>query len=417
MGRGHPSVSLLATSQVAAASAAVFSRLHNGDIEYDDDNRHPLQYGTDPGPLEVRKTICSWLARKYNTKNNDADLLAITCGASFGLANTCLQMTDPQYTRRIFMITPAYFLAARMFQDAGYEKKMYAIDEHDADGPDIEQLEAILRTDAQDVTTFSTRSLMNGKRYKYLFYGVPSFSNPSGIVWSQQKRQKLLDLARKYDILLITDEVYDFLDYRTNVEQPLPRIVDLDYQEGTTEWGNTISNMSFSKYLGPGLRIGTVQGATKKLVDQWSSGGANHSGGMMAQHTSYYIAEMIANGSMESVLSKLQSVYRERSRYMLDALQAQMPPGSQVYGGNGGYFIWVKLPETLTTRISASDLLALAREEEQGVHALSGGAFEVPGHERGWHRSFFRLSLSYIDKEDALDGIRILGQVIQRYQR
>ena len=281
LGRGHPSTNLLATRELAAASAAVYTKLLASGTEFPENDRHPLQYGTDAGPLSVRKILSGWFTRRYELENGvEPDLLAITCGASSGLANTCLQFTDPQYTHRIFMITPAYFLAARIFEDAGYGNKMCAIDEC-TDGLDVEQLRSILEKDALN-HVWSAKPAMSGKRFKYLFYAVPTFSNPTGIVWTIAKRKALLELARQYDILIITDEVYDFLDF-TTADRPVLRIVDLDIASLETSshsrgFGNTISNMSFSKYLGPGLRIGTIQCATKELANQFSSGGANHSG-------------------------------------------------------------------------------------------------------------------------------------------
>lgn len=212
-GRGHPSTSLLATKEFAAASAYVFAQLSAREEEHSDDDRHPLQYGTDAGPRSVRNIIARWFASKYNRPVCDPDLLAITCGASFGLANACLQFTDPSYTRRIFMVTPAYFLAARIFEDAGFASKMFAIDEENRDGLNIEQLRQVLEQDSDDESQWSQTTKMNGKRYKYLLYCVPTFSNPTGTTTSLGKRKALVDIARKFDVLLITDEVYDFLDY------------------------------------------------------------------------------------------------------------------------------------------------------------------------------------------------------------
>lgn len=436
LARGHPSTRLLATDELAEASSTVFARLSENRHEFSEEDRHPLQYGTDAGPMVNREIFARWLSEMYSTPEPiRPELLAITCGASFGLANTCLQVTDPLYTRRIFMITPAYFLAAKIFQDAGYGDKMHGIDE-ESDGFSIECLERILESDKQQ--DWSECSRLAGKRYKYLFYAVPTFSNPSGIVWSLEKRRALLEIARAHDMLIITDEVYDFLDY-TERQRPVERLVDLDLQTlsqsaCTREWGNTISNMSFSKYLGPGLRIGTIQGATVNLVNQWTSGGAVHSGeglhsgcrcreanadrdagGMMAQHTSYYIAEMITSGAVTTVLSKLRHVFAERAAAMLAALAAEMPSGTRIFGGRGGYFIWVGLPERPRGSgcKSVEEILAAAGTAEDGVLALSGAAFEVPGHVRRWGDRWFRLSLSWLDREPALEGIRRLGQAVR----
>lgn len=132
----------------------------------------------------------------------------------------------------------------------------------------------------------------------------------------------------------------------------------------------------------------------------------------MAQHTSYYIAELIRNGAMKSVLTRLRKVYAERAGNMIMALARELPAGSQILGGAGGYFIWIKLPETM--RRTSTGILEIARDRF-GVHALSGGACEVPGsdNQRNWEKTCIRISLSKLENNDALEGIRLLGLAIK----
>lgn len=87
-------------------------------------------------------------------------------------------------------------------------------------------------------------------------------------------REQLVRLARKYDALLVTDDVYDFLQWPatpgTQLTSPnhayLPRLVDIDrYLDGgpADEWGHAISNGSFSKLIGPGARTGWAEASEK----------------------------------------------------------------------------------------------------------------------------------------------------------
>ena len=110
--------------------------------------------------------------------------------------------------------------------------------------------------------------------YKYIIYAVPTFANPSTKIMSLDHREKLVRLARKYDALLVTDDVYDFLQWSaapgTRLPSPhhahLPRLVDIDrYLDGgpADEWGHTISNGSFSKLIGPGARTGWAEASEK----------------------------------------------------------------------------------------------------------------------------------------------------------
>lgn len=93
---------------------------------------------------------------------------------------------------------------------------------------------------------------------------------------SLRRRERLVRLAREYDALIISDDVYDCLqwwsDTATTLPLPataqLPRLVDVDrFLDGgpKDEWGNTLSNGSFSKLVAPGVRTGWAEG-TRKLA-------------------------------------------------------------------------------------------------------------------------------------------------------
>jgi DNA-binding transcriptional MocR family regulator len=117
-----------------------------------------------------------------------------------------------------------------------------------------------------------------GKIFKHIIYAVPTFSNPSFKTMSLRRRQELVRVAREFDALVITDDVYDFLQWPSNLtsqtmalqEAGMPRIVDVDRyldggaeREGADGFGNAVSNGSFSKICGPGLRTGWCEGTSK----------------------------------------------------------------------------------------------------------------------------------------------------------
>lgn len=112
------------------------------------------------------------------------------------------------------------------------------------------------------------------KTYRHVVYATPTFSNPSMKIMSLRRRESLIRLARKYDALIVTDDVYDFLQWsstpNTTLPEPakasIPRLVDVDrYLDGgpKDEWGNVVSNGSFSKLVGPGVRTGWAEGTEK----------------------------------------------------------------------------------------------------------------------------------------------------------
>lgn len=110
------------------------------------------------------------------------------------------------------------------------------------------------------------------KIYKYIIYAVPTFANPSTKIMSLHHREQLVRIARKYDALLVTDDVYDCLQWsairgeKAPEHACMPRLVDIDrYLDGglADEWGHAISNGSFSKLIGPGARTGWAESTEK----------------------------------------------------------------------------------------------------------------------------------------------------------
>jgi DNA-binding transcriptional MocR family regulator len=123
------------------------------------------------------------------------------------------------------------------------------------------------------------------KIYRHIIYAVPTFSNPSSKTMSLRRREELVHIAREYEALIITDDVYDQLQWSSDFHEDSqlstavePRIVDVDrYLDGGAErhdadgWGNSCSNGSFSKIIGPGCRTGWTEGTAKFVigVSQW----------------------------------------------------------------------------------------------------------------------------------------------------
>lgn len=114
--------------------------------------------------------------------------------------------------------------------------------------------------------------------YKHIIYAVPTFSNPSSKTMSPARRQQVVQIAREYDALIVTDDVYDQLQWPASANSPqpslskaaVPRIVDIDRQydggaerSGADGFGNAVSNGSFSKIIGPGCRTGWAEGTPK----------------------------------------------------------------------------------------------------------------------------------------------------------
>ncbi|KOH00101.1 2-aminoadipate transaminase DI49_1561 [Saccharomyces eubayanus] len=423
--KGHPSSRLLPRDEVVRATAAV---LGPETREYDNDpyNRHPLTYGSDEGALWVREQICGFLNDQVFKFEGGApartqpDYLNLDNGASYGMLNILLQTTLPHngYTRQAFIITPTYFLINDCFTDAGFNGKLTAINEKGHDSIDFESLLAALdhHEAAAEASGGSTAiiqgSKLTKKIYKYVMYCIPTFANPTGNTYSSETRHRLIDIARKYDMLVITDDVYDILDYTTPADQlPSPplRMVHLDRvtaAPGEDSFGNTVSNATFSKLIAPGLRFGYHESINANLARQLSKGGANVSGGTPSQLNSMIVGELLRSGAAQRCIAYLRSVYSERAAVLTAALEKYMPPGTEIPPLNGGYFSWITLPPAYDAKEIAGVLA-----QKHNVILASGSNFEVVGDEKNWGQSSFRLSISFLEPDQIEKGIELFGAV------
>lgn len=266
---GWPSPRLFAASGLLEGAAQVLTS--------DAETAAALVYGPHVGHPPLRESVAGWLSSVYGT-TADSERISISNGASGNLANVLLKFTDPLYTRRIFMAEPTYFLACPIFEDNGFQGKLRGVPENDGEGLDLDFLRRGLETAEAEALSNAKASgqpdvptIKTGKNYpkvyKYIIYLVPTFSNPSARTLSLQVRKDIVSLAREYDALVVSDDVYDFLSWPEEPSAPAdavvsvpPRLVDIDRQmPGCSQFGNTISNGSFSKVIGPGVRVGWAE--------------------------------------------------------------------------------------------------------------------------------------------------------------
>jgi DNA-binding transcriptional MocR family regulator len=308
------------------------------------------------------------------------------------------------------MVAPTYYLACRIFADAGFDGRLRGVLE-DEEGIDLEYLEEGLReSEERALAEYNTTPRIKipkpwRKIYKQVIYAVPTFANPSGQIMSLGHRQRLIRLARKYDALIVTDDVYDMLQWSSDSEEGrgsldravLPRMVDVDRElDGgpIDEFGNAVSNGSFSKIVAPGCRTGWAE-AMPALAFGISQTGSSRSGGAPSHLVASFIYQMLAKGILQHhILQVLQPSYAQRYYAMMKAVREHLLPlGLTMPQPNnsvaGGYFIWMTLPGALdSTRIFNR---ALA---EENLTIISGPLFKVDGDEQNEKTRFeqdFRL--------------------------
>lgn len=422
---GWPNPALLPPLQLESAAHAVLS---NSVVATES-----LKYAPDEGYHPLRKEIAKWLTGFYAPKDPiDQDRICITGGASQNLACVLQAFTDPVYTRAIWMVAPTYFLACRIFDDSGFQGRMKGIPE-DEQGIDIDYLAKSIAASEQDALKqgnvepkMKTRYPWR-KTFKHIIYAVPTFANPSGRTMTLQRREQLVRLAREYDALIITDDVYDMLQWPLHPSDKTltaytalqPRLVDVDrYLDGgpTSEWGNAMSNGTFTKIIAPGCRTGWAE-STPKLSWALSQCGSSRSGGAPSHLVASMIHQMIANGGLDQhIQNTVLPAYEKRYKRMLQAVEARLAPlGISVLSQNGdiagGYFIWLTLPASL----DVTDVCKTALEE-QNLEVIAGPKFrvqdDVDNEDTRFDRNI-RLCFAY-EAFDALDeGVARLADVIR----
>lgn len=439
--RGWPSPHLLPAESLRAAANKVLS---NPDIFVPG-----LQYGPDAGYEPLREELSTFLSGYYNTGTApDHERICITGGASQSLACILQSYTEPVYTKAVWAIAPCYYLACPIFEDSGFKGRLRAVPE-DNEGIDLENLERGLKQfeeklDPKEEPVYKNPNLR--KIYRHVIYVVPSSANPSGKTMSLRRREGLVRLARQYDCLVICDDVYDFLQWPVSSAalssspppsqtpllpriRPLPRLSDLDSALGPSAhdaagpdglwFGHAISNGSFSKMVGPGIRTGWVEG-TRAFAHGLAQTGSTKSGGAPSQLSAAVVCEMMQRGDLRRHVDgacrpalqrrhalMMRAVHERLDRFGIEVLDANVGAGDgeETYGG---YFVWITFPQGP----AAADIAKRAMDDENLV-VSPGQMFEVKGDEESvGFKNSIRLSFSWEEEEDIVEGVARLGRVV-----
>jgi DNA-binding transcriptional MocR family regulator len=357
-GIGQPALSLL---PVEILQQAAEHRMKQRDPSI-------LQYGTEPGNGYFRLALSEFLSEEYRMAVSH-DQLFITSGATQGLNLICTYFAKSGDT--IFVEEPSYFLALYLFKDRRLNVVSLPVDH---DGLIIEALEEKL-----------------GRHKPAFLYTVPTFHNPSTVTLSADRRDSLVRLSEKYNFYIVADEVYQLLAYTVTPPPPMMAFDNI---------GTVLSLGSFSKILAPGLRLGWIQ-AKPALFNRLKQSGLLLSGGGLNPFTSGIVQSVLELGLQHNHLERLRKVYGERAANLSIALRKHLPAGADFYEPQGGFFIWMRLPEELDAKSFCSKARKQNLDFQPGIHFSS---------EQGL-RNYLRLSFSYYDVTDLCMGIKRLTKI------
>jgi 2-aminoadipate transaminase len=226
-----------------------------------------------------------------------------------------------------------------------------------------------------------------------LIYTIPTFQNPGGSTMPEKERAKLVEVARRHDLLVIEDNPYGELNFTGKTIKPL-KSFDSD--------GRVIYLGSFSKIASPGMRLGWVC-ADPMLVARMAT--AKETVDVCTDVLSQSIAaEFLKGGHLHTHLQKLIGTYQRRRDTMLAAIQEHFPKEVWYNKPLGGFFVWAGLPEGFNT-VELFEQAVAAK-----VAYVVGTAFYT-----GEHKGLNTLRLTYcaVDEAKIKEGIKRLGGVFQ----
>ncbi len=331
-----------------------------------------LQYGPTDGFGETKDVIAEVMRAEGMDPGRD-DIL-VTTGGQQAIDLICKALLDPGDV--VIAEGPTYPGAVPTFCSYQADTRQIEIDE---EGMRIDALERLL--DELD---------REGRRPKFI-YSVPTFQNPGGVTMSLERRQRLVAIARRREILVIEDNPYGLL--RFGGEQPVP-LYSLDGGDYVLYVG------TFSKILSPGIRIGWVCAPPPVMAKVVL--GKQAADLCTPTLSQFFVREYFADGRWREYVDELARIYSDRREAMIAALERYFPRQATWSEPEGGLFLWATMPDYINT----TDLLAKALREN--VAFVPGEAAFADGRGSG----AMRLNYSAQGADEIGEGIRRIGAVI-----
>ncbi len=342
LARGAPSLDIVAVDDLRAAADRAFSQDPGG----------AFSYGTSAGYGPLVK----WIADRQEVAPEQVIATNGSMQADAFLFRLLVQPGDV-----VVVEAPSYDRTLLALRELGAE--ILAIPLED-DGIDVTALE---------------RALEGGARPK-LAHIIPNFHNPAGCTLSLAKRGRLVELAESYDFVLFEDDPYVELRFAGETQ---PTMLSLDSAD------QVVYASSFSKTVCPGIRVGYLAGPTDVIADIRRMATSTYISPSMVSQA--IVAEFCASGAIDRSIETVKNALRERRDVLCAALQRDLPEARFVVP-EGGYFLWVDLPE-------GSDVAALAdRAKELGVVFVKGTDFLLEGGENAFRIAYSGVRAEQIDE-------------------
>jgi 2-aminoadipate transaminase len=328
-----------------------------------------LQYNSTEGLLPLREKIAQRML-KVGVQVSPENLL-ITSGSQQGL----------DFSARIFLgegdavacESPTYAGAISAFKVCMPE---FVEITTDSDGMKLDELEA---------------ALQRNKNIK-MIYVIPDYQNPTGKLWSMERRKELIRISHEYNIPVVEDNPYGEISF---TEEKMPTLKSLD-GVGTVVYLGT-----FSKTLCPGLRVGWLI-ASNPIIQKYNivkQGSDIHTNSLAQAEIDQYL-ELY---NFDDHIKTINEVYKQRKNIMIDSIKKYFPANCLYTNPKGGLFIWIEMPEDYNSR----DVLLKALD--RNVAFIPGESF-YPSESK---KNTFRLNYSNVAEAMIDEGIKRLSEILK----
>jgi DNA-binding transcriptional MocR family regulator len=350
--RGAPSLDIIDVEGLRDAAQRAFANDPGG----------MTAYGTAVGYVPLRR----WIAERH------------------GVDEACVMVTNGSMQADAFLFDELVGVGDEVIVERpSYDRTLLSLRSHGAALRAIE-----LEPDGIDTEALAD-ALSAGARPK-LAHIIPNFHNPAGYTLSGPKRARLLELARDHSFTIFEDDPYIALRFRG---ETLPTMLSLD-----GDGGNVVYASSFSKTVCPGIRVGFLIGPPELIAR------------IVARATNTYISpsmvdaaivyEFCVSGSIDRSIERVRGALEQRAGALAAALREKVPGASFVLP-DGGYFLWVKLPDG----VDPAAVLKAAGERKLAL--VSGDDFVLDGGSGA-----VRLAFAGVTPEEIREGVGRLAQAL-----
>lgn len=357
---GFPAPELFPVAEMKEAAMKVFDEMGNA----------ALQYSSTDGYEPLREMIAKRMFDKQQIKTDAAHIL-MTSGSQMGLDFSARVFLDKGDV--VLLEAPSYLGAINAFKAC--EPNFVAIPTDD-DGMIIDELK---------------KAIAENDNIKFC-YVIPDFQNPTGKVWSLERRKQFMEVMTEAEIPVVEDNPYGELRFEGT---PQPSLKTMDPK------GLVVYLGTMSKVLAPGYRLGWVC-AEDEILEKYNI--MEQAGALQASTIGQMeCAKFMEMYDLDEHIKKILPAYDSRRKCMIEAMEEYLPEGCKFTRSEGGLFTWIEAPEHV-------DMKALQPEcIKRGVAYVPGAPF----FPNGGGLNTARLNYSAEPEDRIKEGIKIIGDAIK----